>query len=75
MLKIKFCARNVPAFKFNLLPAVVVTPLREVVKGWRLVTTGEFDNNTLPAIKEQYPVRGVRIALKFWTFHLGVQIG
>jgi hypothetical protein len=72
---LQFCAFNRPGNYFNLLPAVVVTPLRRVVKGWKLVRTGDFDNTTLPAIKERYPIRGVRVALKFWTFHVGVQFG
>jgi hypothetical protein len=75
MVKIKFCVFGNDGATYNILPAILVTPLREVVATWRLVPLNEFKNSTPCAVKLLYPVRGVRIALKFWTFHVGVQFG
>jgi len=56
-----YCAEN-----YNLLPTVLVTPLR----GELYRTTAEMRVH-LPYHWHTIPVTGFRVALKFWRWHLG----
>ena len=74
MLKVtKTCRYHNHGDSYNLLPCILVTPLLHVANGFRLTPAKDFVDTTVAEARARYNTRGVRIALRLWTFHLGIQ--
>lgn len=54
--------------KYNLLPALLVVPLRYLAPVGPTTTRGRSTQ------VYQYRIIGVRIALKFWCWHAGIEL-
>lgn len=73
MLKVvKTCLHDNKGSKFNVLPALVVTPLIQVADYVSPTGADEFIDADLA--RALYPVNGVIIAFKWWTFHIGIEL-
>lgn len=71
-MKVKTCRYSNKGTSYNFLPALLVTPLVEVVQGWPLSSAATFPHPE--DVIGAYPVKGLRVAIKFWTYHIGIEV-
>lgn len=73
MLKVvKTCAYDNKGSRFNILPALLITPLIQVADYVSPTGADAFMDPELA--RALYPVNGMLIALKWWTFHIGIEL-
>ena len=73
MLKVtRTCFYSNGGTNYNVLPAIVVTPLLGVVKCFKPTPAAEFA--TPPLALKSYPKVGVRLCIKWGTYHAGINI-
>ena len=68
----KVCKFSNGGTHYNVLPAILVTPMIQVARFVEPTPATEYDDPQRAL--QVYPVVGHRIGFKFWVWHFGIEV-